>query len=253
MKILKRKKKLYNMSLSILIPLYNEEKNIKKLYLKIKNTISSKIHYELIFINDDSTDGSTQILNKLTKNKKKIIHINRKKKKRDLTQSCFDGILRSKYKNILIMDCDLQHNPKNIIKMFKIYNKKTADFVIGVRNFDKAHSGLSYHRSIVSRLLIIIINIFLGKKISDPMSGFFLFKKKHFFKTKKFLYGEGYKILFDLIYNLRYKVKIIEYEITLHKRSSGESKMSFKILKIIIIQILRLLFFKLYNLIRIQS
>jgi len=142
------------------------------------------------------------------------------------------------------MDCDLQQNSKNIIKMFNIYNKKDADFFIGVRNFEKRHSGLSYHRSIVSRLLIIIINVLLGKKISDPMSGFFIFKKKHFFKTKKYLYGKGYKILFDLVYNLKYKIKIIEYEITLHKRHSGESKMSFETLKIIIIQILRLLFFK---------
>ncbi len=145
------------------------------------------------------------------------------------------------------MDCDLQHDPKNIIGMIKIFNRNKADFIVGVRNFEKEHSGLPYYRSIVSRLLILIINIFLGKKITDPMSGFFIFKKKHFFNSKKNLFGKGYKILFDLVYSIKYKIKIIEYEITLYKRNSGTSKMSFKTLRLIIYQIIRLFFNRVMN------
>ena len=49
------------------------------------------------------------------------------------------------------------------------------------------------------------------------MSGFFLFKKKNYFKVKKKLYGKGYKILFDMIYLSDKKIKIIEHDIILYK------------------------------------
>lgn len=235
------------MYLSIIIPLYNEEKNIEKIFLQIHKNLSSNLNYEIIFVDDESTDGSSKILKKLSKKNKNVLHLHRKDKKRDLTQSCFDGILKSRYKNILIMDCDLQHDPKNILSMIKTFQKEKADFVVGVRNFNKKHSGLPYHRSIVSRLLILIINIFLGKKVNDPMSGFFLFKRKHFFKAKKNLFGKGYKILFDLIYCIKYKIKIVEQEITLFKRNSGESKMSFKTLRLIIYQIIRIFINRIIN------
>tara|TARA_B100000989_G_scaffold72938_1_gene51225 strand:+ start:1488 stop:2201 length:714 start_codon:yes stop_codon:yes gene_type:complete len=235
------------MYLSIIIPLYNEERNIEKIFLKIHKNLFSNLNYEIIFVDDESTDDSSKILKKLSKKNKNVFHLHRIGKKRDLTQSCFDGISKSKYKNILIMDCDLQHDPKNILSMIKTFQKEKADFVVGVRNFDKKHSGLPYHRSIVSRLLILIINIFLGKKVNDPMSGFFLFKKKHFVKAKKNLFGRGYKIFFDLIYCIKYKIKIVEQEITLFKRNSGESKMSFTTLRLIIYQIIRLFINRIIN------
>lgn len=103
------------MYLSIIIPLYNEEKNIEKIFLQIHKNLSSNLNYEIIFVDDESTDGSSKILKKLSKKNKNVLHLHRKDKKRDLTQSCFDGILKSRYKNILIMDCDLQHDPKNIL------------------------------------------------------------------------------------------------------------------------------------------
>ena len=143
------------------------------------------------------------------------------------------------------MDCDLQHNPKDINFMISKFKNNNADFVIGTRNFNKKHYGLSYIRSFASITLTFVINILLGKKLNDPMSGFFLFKKKNYFKVKKKLYGKGYKILFDMIYLSDKKIKIIEHDIILYKRNSGDSKMSFKTLIQIIIQILRLFYFRL--------
>ena len=102
-------------NLSIIIPVFNESRNIQKLTYKIKKQLNS-INFELIFVDDNSTDGSKTILRKLEKNFKFFKPIFRFKK-RDLTQSCFDGIKKSKFKNILIMDGDLQHDPKYVPKM----------------------------------------------------------------------------------------------------------------------------------------
>lgn len=231
------------MNLSIIIPVFNEEKNILKLYKKLKKVFYNK-SIQIIFVNDNSYDSSGIILDKIVKKDNQVIHYLRKKK-RDLTQSCIDGFLSSKYQNILVMDCDLQHNPKDINFMISKFKNKNADFVIGTRNFNKKHYGLSYVRSFASITLTFVINILLGKKLNDPMSGFFLFKKKNYFKVKKKLYGKGYKILFDMIYLSDKKIKIIEHDIILYKRNSGDSKMSFKTLIQIIIQILRLFYFRL--------
>ena len=65
----------------------------------------------------------------------------------------------------------------------------------------KKNKGLKFYRLIISIILIVIVNFLLGFRTSDPMSGFFIFKKKVYLKNKKFLFNNGYKILLDLIYS----------------------------------------------------
>ncbi len=219
-------------SLSIVIPILNEKQNLKNLTEQIyKNTKNLKI--EVIFIDDDSKDGSYKIL-KLLKRKYRNFRYFIRKKNKDLTQSCFFGIQKSKYKNILIMDGDGQHNPIYISKMFKIFLKERADFVIGVRRFEDIDESLSFIRFVASKILIFLISFLFKKKTTDPMSGFFLFKKKFYIKNKKIFFGKGYKILADFIYSTPEKLKIIDYKIKFIIRKKGKSKISFKILMILI-------------------
>ena len=165
--------------ISIIIPVLNEEKNIIPLTKKIIKNVK-KLKYEIIFVDDNSKDGTKKIFFKL-KNKYKFFHPIIRRKKRDLTQSCFDGIRKAKYQNILIMDGDLQHNPKYINPMFSLFKKKQADIVIGSRKLlSGKNKGLSELRRLVSIILIFFFRIFRIKTI-DPMSGFFLFEKKLYF------------------------------------------------------------------------
>lgn len=230
------------MNLSLVIPLFNEADNIKKLYKKLKTILRFK-NLQIIFVDDNSFDNSGDIIKKISKSDKKVLYLLRKKK-RDLTQSCIDGFLASKYENILVMDCDLQHNPKEINYMIYKFVHNNSDFVVGTRNFKKKNNGLSYVRSFASAGLTFVINTLLEKKLNDPMSGFFLFKKSFFKKSRKRLFGRGYKILFDMVYLSDNKIKITEHYINLNRRNSGESKMSFKTLILIIIQIFRIFFLK---------
>ena len=146
--------------ISIIIPVYKELNNIEKLSLKIQKYLKNTT-YEVIFVDDSSNDGSKELLKKINKKYKNFNYIVRKKN-RDLSQSCFEGIEKAKYDYIQIMDGDLQHNPKyikNLIETLKINN---SDLVIGGRNLINGNNpGLGFVRRIFSILIIFTFYLFI--------------------------------------------------------------------------------------------
>ena len=230
-------------SLSIIIPIFNECKNLRKLTKLLKFNLKIK-NYEVIFVDDDSFDGSLDVLKDIKKKNKKFHFILRKDKPRDLTKSCFLGIKKSKFQNILIMDGDLQHDPKDINKLINSFKKNSPDLVVGSRNlFNSENRGLGFLRLNASKLLILIVKLLLGEKTTDPMSGFFLFKKDLLKKTKN-LNKVGYKILLDIIYSSDSSIKIVDVDINFKTRKTGHSKMNLmvliKLLYVIILKFLKI-------------
>ena len=216
--------------LSIIIPTYNEKENLKILITKIYSIIKVK-KFEILIVDDDSNDGTRKLLKKMLLLFKNLKYISRKTKPRDLSKSCVLGFNKSKYANILVMDGDLQHKPKDISKLYSVFSEKNCDIVVGSRNlFRKKNKGLKFYRLVSSILLIIIVNVLLGFKTADPMSGFFIFKKEVYLKKKKYLFNNGYKILLDLIYSSKEKIKISDVDINFRSRSEGSSKINFKII-----------------------
>ena len=230
------------MNYSIIVPIYKEEKNISKLIHKIKKELKGKIVYELIFVDDDSRDQSKNIFNKYSdKNFKFYI---RKNKPRDLSKSVVYGFEKSKYNNLIVMDGDLQHNPRDILKFIKVFEKTNCDIVIGCRklaNYKKAN--LNPVRFIFSKSLNYVFNFIFNHKISDPMSGFFLIKKEVYNKVKTKLILLGYKILIDIILSTRKNILIKEVKINFSIRDKGFSKMRLKIL----LQLLVFIFIKYFK------
>ena len=221
------------MKFSIVIPVLNESKNLNFLVSKI-NFYLKKYTYEIIIVDDSSTDGSKSILTKLKKKFKNLKVILRKNKTRDLSKSCSEGFEIAKFDYILIMDGDLQHNPKYIPLMLSIFKKNKCDFVIGVRNLIKKRvKSLSFFRQSASLIMIRFFDFAFGKKTIDPMSGFFLFKKKIYTRNKKKLFLKGFKILADLIYSEK-KFIIKDIVIKFDYRKKGKSKLNFKILFILL-------------------
>ena len=212
---------------SIIIPILNEEKNIKELTYQIRR-YSYKFKYEIIFVDDNSKDKSKKILSKLKVKYKNFNFYIRKSNNPDLSSSIILGIEKSKYNSIVVMDGDLQHDPKYLPKIFEIFKENKLDFLICVRDFSK-RKGLSLIRYFTSILLIKIINKLLNRKTNDPMSGFFIFRKQIFYKYKNKMYGKGFKFLFDLLYQKK-KFKTKDYKIVFKKRKNNLSKMNFKVL-----------------------
>ena len=127
--------------------------------------------------------------------------------------------------------------------MLKKYNENNCDIVVGARDLIKKRvKSLSLFRQFSSYIIIKIFDIFFGKKTIDPMSGFFLFNKRIYFKNKQKLYLKGFKILADLIYSQKF-LKINDVIIKFNYRTKGKSKLNFNIL-ILLIKFMTLKFFK---------
>ena len=221
---------------TIVIPVYNEAKNLKILIPKIYKQLKNE-KFELIVVDDNSNDETLRTLKKF---RKKNFHHLIRKTERDLSKSCILGFKKARYKNIIVMDGDLQHKPSDLKKILNIFYKYNTDVVVGTRDLfaDKEHN-LNFLRLIASRTLILIVNILLGRKTSDPMSGFFMFKKKLFIKSQEKLVKKGYKILLDLLYVKDQKIKVIDVNINFDSRIKGRSKMSLKILFNLVYMILK--------------
>ena len=219
-------------NLSIVIPVLNESNNIQILTDRIIKNLKN-IEFEVIFVDDNSNDNSYKILKSL---QKKYYFFNPifRKKKRDLTQSCFEGIRKSKFDKILIMDGDMQHDPKYILPMYNKMNKLNCDIVVGARPLSKGpNQGLSEIRRLASNILIFFFSIF-DLKTSDPMSGFFIFRKIIYLKNKKNFFGKGFKILADILINSKNKLIVKDLFIRFKRRYDDRSKMNLKILMILI-------------------
>ena len=124
-------------NLSIIIPIYLESRNIQKLAKDIIKKINIE-NYEILFIDDNSNDGTVEILKNLREENRNIKYIIRKEKEIDLSKSCILGFENSLFDNILVMDGDLQHDPRDIKKLISNFMKKNADIVIGSRNLFKS-------------------------------------------------------------------------------------------------------------------
>lgn len=216
-------------SVSIVIPTYNEYEAIKCLIPNIVNSLLDlTITYEIIIVDDSSQDMTLDFIRSLNSN---LITIYSRKGSRGLSSAVVDGASIARYEYILVMDGDGQHTVQDMIKMILMI-KNNYDLIIGSRFFSSKY--LSSHvgiRSLLSKYANKFSNLLLKNNYTDPMTGFFIIKRKYFDIYGKYLYKDGFKILFDMLfYTRKDNLFIRECQINFLKRSAGDSKLSTDIL-----------------------
>ena len=163
------------MILSIIIPAYNEEKTIIKILEKIKNNSSNIFKYEVIVIDDGSTDSSKKLLesNKHLYTKLLINDTNKGK-----GYSVKKGINNSTGTHIIFQDADFEYDPADFKKFEKIFLEFDADGIIGSRfiysNYTRSHNILN---KFGNKLLTLIFNLLYNTTFTDIYSCYFAFKK----------------------------------------------------------------------------
>jgi|688.fasta_scaffold532890_1 dolichyl-phosphate beta-glucosyltransferase len=163
-------------SLSIIIPLFNEEKRLNKSLIKINKFIKNR-NIKVILVNDGSFDSSQEIIKKFIKKKKKFSIINLKKNigKGGALKM---GVMQAKSKWILTMDLDLSVPISQILTWYKkkyVTNKFLIYF--GSRNHNESIIRSKIYRIIFGKILIFFINFILNIKIRDTQCGFKLYKR----------------------------------------------------------------------------
>ena len=215
-------------TLSVVIPTYDEVKNILPLLRKLESALKS-IDWEVIFADDDSPDGTHSLAKKLSHQDRRIRCL-RRVGRRGLAGACIDGILASSARYVAVMDGDLQHDETLLVRMLRRLEDGEGDIVVGTRYVEGGSaSAFSLQRGLLSRTANGLTRKLLGVSISDPMSGFFMVRRDMFEKFAPSLSHEGFKILLDLLATSRHELRVIEEPYVFRSRQFGESKFNIRI------------------------
>lgn len=211
--------------ISIVIPTYNERDNLKILLDSLIINLKNIDKYEIIIVDDNSPDGTGKIAQELCNSisELKVIH---RPKKLGLASALIDGFKVSRGEFIAVTDADMQHSPA-VFKKFLNEAKKGSELIIASRYKSGGNvNRWKLSRRIVSRIATAMAHLLLPKsrKVDDPLSGNFMFKKNKLIKTH--LTGIGWKLLLELLVIGKFE-KIVEIPYTFNLRTKGESKLSF--------------------------
>ncbi len=207
--------------LSIIFPIYNEEKTIKKTLLEWKNTLDKlSINYEMIIAEDGSTDNTRIVLNKLIKKYKKNFISNIKHNKRGYAGAIRSSIKIAKGKYILSVDSDGQCDPKD----FKKFWIKRSDLQNSVLVGHRYKRNDTIQRLIMSKFFLIFHRILFFSKIKDPSCPYIMCEGSLFKKINPFLkfMVEGFWWGFIAIC-LKKKIHIYQIRINHKQRISGDT------------------------------
>lgn len=218
------------MKVSVIIPFYNEGGNFDQILNNLNKELDN-IDYEIIFINDFSTDESKAIL------EKKIISLERFKvidnqEKKGLGGAIRTGILNSNGEYVAVMMCDLSDSVLDLKKYYFEISKGDFDAVLGTR-FSKNSDVKNYpkFKYILNRIFNLFVKIVFLSNYNDFTNAFKMYKKKTLINLFPII-SEDFNIFLEIplkvIYR-NYKYKIIP--ISWHGRKKGKSKFKIKELR----------------------
>jgi len=218
----------------VIIPTYNEKENIEKI---IRKVFSIEFPFHILVVEDNSPDGTADIIKKLMQEFPEKLFIAERKGKLGLGTAYIHGFkwaLERDYQYIFEMDADFSHNPNDLLRLHDACANQGADLAIGSRysngvnvvNWPMSRVLMSYYGSAYVRLVT-------GIPIRDTTAGFKCYKRIvleniDFSRIKHVGYGFQIEMKFN-VYKLGFK--IIEVPIIFTDRTEGTSKMSKGIFK----------------------
>jgi len=213
--------------LLIVIPTYNEKENIENL-IRLLLEIESKP--DILVVDDNSPDGTGEILDKLALKHKESISVIHRTEKLGIGSAHVKGFkyaIKQDYQYILTMDADFSHHPKYIQKM--IDKSKDFPLVIGSRYIEEGGTkNWGLLRQINSRAANLLAKKMLHIKCNDCTGGFRLYKKEVLMSIDlDKIYSNGYSFLIEILYKCQLNgFQISEIPIIFEDRRAGSSKIS---------------------------
>ncbi len=210
--------------LSIVVPTFNERENIPRLVATLKAALPD-IAWELIVVDDNSPDGTSETTKQIAAADSRIRCI-RRVGRRGLAGACLEGILASQARYVAVMDGDLQHDERLLLPMLQLLRREAVNMVVATRYADGGSATvLSSQRAWGSRLATRLAHRLLKLELSDPMSGFFMLRRELVEEIAPRLSTQGFKILLDIVVTAGDSLRISELPFTFRQRLYGESKL----------------------------
>ena len=223
--------------LSIVVPTFNESLNVGNLVNQLKDALGG-IDYEVIFV-DDSNDNTPEVIKEIMVSNPNV-RLKHRVNESGLATAVIEGFNLAKGDYIAVMDADLQHPPRILRSMF-FCMETGIDFCVPSRFIPGgSDGGLNLYRKLVSATARYI-GIFLLpslRKITDPTSGLFMFKREVIEGAD--LRPIGWKILIEVLAMGTYK-SVVEIPYKFQARPAGESKLTSKVTKEYLVQVFGLM------------
>lgn len=227
----------------VIIPTYNEKENIEKI---IRKVFSLEKTFDVLIVEDNSPDGTADIVKSLVNEFKDRLFILERKGKLGLGTAYIDGFkwaLERAYDYVTEMDADFSHNPKDLIRLYDALKNQDADVAIGSRyikgvnvvNWPMGRVLMSYYASKYVRIVT-------GLKIMDTTAGFVCWSRKvlETFDLDKIRFV-GYAFQIEMKYTaVKLGFKVTEVPIIFTDRTEGESKMNKSIFREAIFGVIQL-------------
>ena len=214
-----------NFKLSIIIPCYNEKNTIEIILKKIIENLNNYkfLNYEILIVDDCSTDGTIQILKQLDKDNKIAIHFHDKNLGKGA--AIHTALKHLSGEVVIIQDADLEYDPSDYHKLLTPFFEANADVVYGSRflgggKYSRVHFFWHY---LANKILTFICNLFTNLNLTDMETGYKVFKssalKSILLKEETFSFEPEVTIKLS-----KKKFKFFEVPITYNGRSYDEGK-----------------------------
>ena len=215
----------------VVIPTYNERENVEMMAEAILGNLPET--GELLFVDDNSPDGTGSLINGLCSNNPRI-HVLHRKCKEGLGRAYVAGFaeaLKLGATHIVEMDCDFSHNPADVKRMLsQMAADDSLDVVIGSRYIKGGKCvGWPFKRWFISRFGGLFIRMVLGVPVVDPTGGFKCFRRRalEFLGDFSIIKSFGYSFQMEMNYRMAQAgLKLKEIPITFTERRAGVSKIS---------------------------
>jgi dolichol-phosphate mannosyltransferase len=210
--------------LTVVVPSFNEIDNVEPLIERLHTALDG-IEWEVIYIDDDSPDGTAAKVRELAQTDPRVRCIQRIGR-RGLSTAVIEGMLASSAPYLAVIDADLQHDEKLLPRMLATLKTDGLDIVIGSRYVGGAGIGdWNKGRAVMSGIATRLARFVVSAEIADPMSGFFMLHRCAFERTARRLSGQGFKILVDLFASAPTPYRFRELPYVFGQRIHGQSKL----------------------------
>lgn len=211
--------------LSLVVPTYNERANIARLIAAVAQVMDG-LDWEIIVVDDDSPDRTFEEVRCLAARDRRVRCL-RRVGRRGLSSAVIEGALAASGEVIAVMDADFQHDERVLAAMYRKLEETGADVVVATRYDGEGGVGeWNTGRQMMSRLATWASQMVGGHRTTDPMSGFFMFRRDLLDEVVYDLSAQGYKILLDILASARRSLRVEEVPFVFRVRTEGQSKIS---------------------------